>query len=330
MNKRDSVLEGVLEATRLHAQLGSPKRLHTDGNVDVFGVIVRMKLGLVFRPLKGLLGAYLPGDNPGILVTTERPLSIQRFTGAHELGHFFMKHQGSLDDNSVIERSPFAKGYEPVEVAANSFAAAFLMPRWLLEHHAEKQHWTRSNFAETHTIYQLSLRVGTSYQATCWGLQQQGVLNIRDAKLLADIEVKGLKKQLLGERTLQSWHGNVWVLTEKDQGTLICGEPHDVFIVRLKEQSGAGYLWDLDQVRAAGFNIVSDERVIPHHEKDVGGAVERVLTAKSEVPTMGNFEFLQRRPWDQSDVIGNFSLGYDLRGKEQGKPRAARENLPAA
>jgi hypothetical protein len=29
-----------------------------------------------------LLGAYLPHPIPGVLVTTERPLSIQRFTEA--------------------------------------------------------------------------------------------------------------------------------------------------------------------------------------------------------------------------------------------------------
>lgn len=324
-------MEGVLEAARLHKDLDSLRYLRDGGgSVDVFGVIVGLRVSLVFRPLNGLLGAYLPGAKPGILVTTERPLSIQRLTGAHELGHFFMQHRGSLDDTTVIQRSPFAKDYEPMEVAANSFATAFLMPNWLLEHHAERQKWTRLSFSDPHTVYQLSLRIGASYQATCWGLHQQGVLELKQAKILADAEPKGLKQELLGKHGLKSWYPNIWILTEKDQDILIHGEPHDIFIVRLREQSGAGYLWNLDQVKSAGFNIVSDERVVPPHDVEIGGAIERVLTAKSEVPTTGSFEFLQRRPWDESDVIGRLSLGYDLRGKEQGKPRVAREKLSVA
>ncbi len=204
------------------------------------------------------------------------------------------------------------------------------MPRRVLEHHVEKQKWTASDLFNSSLIYQLSLRVGTSYQATCWALQQQGVLNVQQAKQLADTEVKSIKKKLMGVHRPKSWRGNVWALTEKDEGSLIRGEPEDVFIVRLREQSGAGYLWDLEQVQSAGFDIVSDERVGSAPVSEIGGAVDRIVTAISEVPAMGNFEFLQCRPWDKSDIISNFSMGYDLRGKEQGRPRAARENLPAA
>jgi Zn-dependent peptidase ImmA (M78 family) len=54
------------------------------------------------------LGAYLSDPAPGVLITTQGPMSIQRFTAAHELGHFSMRHQPSLDDDSILRRVAMA------------------------------------------------------------------------------------------------------------------------------------------------------------------------------------------------------------------------------
>ena len=79
------------------------------GNVDVFGAIHAIDLPLLLRPLQGLLGAYLRDPAPGVLVTTQRPMSIQRFTAAHELGHFSLRHDPSLDDESILRRMPIGR-----------------------------------------------------------------------------------------------------------------------------------------------------------------------------------------------------------------------------
>ncbi len=87
-NRRDAVLEGTLEAARLQRHFRLEKTItQHDGRIDVFTAIIDKGAQLVFRKLEGLLGAYIPVPNPGILVTTERTLAIQRFTAAHELGH---------------------------------------------------------------------------------------------------------------------------------------------------------------------------------------------------------------------------------------------------
>ncbi|MGE5501922.1 MAG: ImmA/IrrE family metallo-endopeptidase, partial [Ignavibacteriales bacterium] len=144
-SRREEIHHGKKEAARLHRDLGIRSKIEgRGGRVDVFGAILDLDLPLLFRPLKGLLGAYLPGPYPGIMVTNQRPLQIQRFTGAHELGHAVMKHEGSLDDESILHRSPFGRAsYNFVELAADAFASAFLTPRWLLETHAALQGWDR-------------------------------------------------------------------------------------------------------------------------------------------------------------------------------------------
>ncbi|MDQ0138120.1 hypothetical protein J2T08_006065 [Neorhizobium galegae] len=125
-----SVRNGTLAAARLHAQLNLRGQVEAQGGgVDVFSAIQTVDLPLLLRPLKGLLGAYLSDPCPGVLVTTERPMSIQRFTAAHELGHFMLRHQPSLDDEeSVLRRMPMDN--QPAENFQEVEADAFASPSW--------------------------------------------------------------------------------------------------------------------------------------------------------------------------------------------------------
>ena len=331
-NKRDSVLDATLQAELLHRELKTREQLQKgSASVDVFSIILQLEIDLVFRPLQGLLGAFVPEPSPGILVTTERQLSIQRFTAAHELGHFWMKHELSLDDEGILRRNPFISNrYSLQEVAADSFAAMFLMPEWLVAHHAEKQHWNWQSLSDPSNIYQLSLRMGTSYEAMANALFKYGTLDRSTFDQVAATQPKKIKRGLLGAYEIEDWRPNVWLLTERDQGTVIHGEPNDIFIVQLKEQSSAGYLWNLDQLKREGFVVVNDERRVPPAEEGIGGAVDRVLTARSQAPLLGEISAVHARPWDSQDSIAYFSFGYDLRGKESGMSRVERERPVAA
>ena len=101
-----------MAAGRLHRKLDLRPQLEKEaGSVDVFDAIHALDVPLLLRPLKSLLGAYLREPSPGLLVTTERPMSIQRFTAAHELGHYYLGHEPSLDDESILRRMPI--GEEP-------------------------------------------------------------------------------------------------------------------------------------------------------------------------------------------------------------------------
>ena len=243
-SRRDAVLHGTLEATRLHRTLGTRNKIAVyGGRVDVFAAIIEQRAELIFKPLDGLLGAYIPTPYPGILVTAERSLAIQRYTAAHELGHFYMKHKGTLDDETILQRSPVLSGtYGPNEIAADAFASEFLVPEWLVNYHAERQRWTGTDLCKPATLYQFALRVGTSYEATCRTLERHGILSRSSSASLLSVERKKIKQQLLGGRTLSNWFPNVWLLTKKDEGSVIYGEPNDVFIVRLNEHTGSGYI----------------------------------------------------------------------------------------
>jgi hypothetical protein len=76
-SRRDAILEDSKAAARIHQELEMRRQVETQASsVDVFGTIVRQRIPLVFKPLDGLLGAYLPRPIPGIIVTTQRQLSV--------------------------------------------------------------------------------------------------------------------------------------------------------------------------------------------------------------------------------------------------------------
>ena len=331
-SRRDAILKGTRAAAKIHREFDMRRQIEKrTSSIDVFGTIVKRKIPLVFRPLDGLLGALVASPAPGIIVTTKRQLSVQRFTGAHELGHAEMDHQDSLDDESMLTRSE-SPGWDddPLEAAANAFATGFLLPKWLLILQCERHHWTRYALSKPDVVYQLSLRTGTSYQATCLALLRHKLIDETQFGGLRQIEVKQLKQDLLDGYQLEKWYPDVWILTEADDESMIEGDSLDVFVLRLRENSGAGYLWNINDLKNAGFLLFRDERLIPDVEDDVGGEVERVVGARLGQSGVGHIDLTQTRPWQTSgSALKHFSFTFDLRGKESGRPRAERRLVAA-
>lgn len=328
MNRREVILDAVDAAIRLHRQMNSEHLVQSrGGGVDVFDVILSQSVPLLFRPLDRLLGAFLPQPSAGIIITTQRNLAIQRFTAAHELGHLILGHRVSLDDESILHRLPFGTtNYSAVETAADAFAASFLIPTWLLDIHAEHQGWNKASLEDPRIVYQLSLRIGASYEATCRMLERYNHINQHTLRKHLAITPKTIKQDLLGNHKLTDWYPDVWELSERDQNMLIQGGPDDVFIIRLKENSGAGYLWSTDELNGAGFTTISDEVFVPDASETVGGMVDRVLIAQSQTEGTGELDLKQTRPWEESPSdFDHFILKYELFGRESGLPRAQRE-----
>jgi predicted secreted protein len=256
-------------------------------------------------------------------------LRIQRFTGAHELGHVVLGHVLSLDGPEILGRAP--GGWADIEVAADSFASMFLLPKWLLQTHARRQGWNLESMSDPHAVYQLSLRVGASYQATCIALERHGIIDARIREKLVAKERRQIKAELLDLLRLENYYADVWSITERDEGLIIEGQPEDLFVLRLPEQAGAGYLWNLNGLVEAGFAILRDEREIPRPDEVIGGPVTRALTARHGEPSSGALTIELRRPWETTELPASvLHLNYELFGKEIGMPRAARQQLTAA
>lgn len=329
---RDAILNAVAAAARLHRDYGAEAAAEEGkGRIDVFRMLADHKIPFMFRPLSGLLGAFLNDPVPGVLVTSQRPLAVQRFTAAHELGHALLGHQPSLDDADILRRTPFSPRpqYELHEIEADAFAAELLTPRWLIVHHMKQQGWTHDDLRYPATVYQLSLRIGVSYSATCYALQRHKAIDGSCCQRLLQVQPRSIKRELAEGVQPANWYGDVWVLTERDDGLLLEGSRTDLVVVKLPEHSGSGFLWRLDEFLATGLRVLNDIRSADSStDAAIGSHVTRRVTVQPIEIAKGHARLTEVRPWQPSDPVQVFTLGVDLFGPvSAGLLPAEREQL---
>lgn len=319
-------LQAVAAAKRVHRALDLQQRaVEVGGQVDVFDAIAELDIALIFKPLKTALGLCLPQPLRGIMVTTERSLHIQRITAAHELGHIILEHRGSID-REIFEQGPFgpSQGRDIQEIEAEAFAAEFLLPRWLYRHHVQNQGWSLSHLRNPEIVYQLSLRMGASYEATCWGLLGHQILPRGDVDALRKTKVAKLKLGLGEEfRPADSW-ADVWKVTDRDDGATITGNPDDLIRVELDEAVGGGFRWNAEALSEAGYEVLADSSSFSRDPLLYGAPARRVLIARPPGPGATKLILRETQPWREAEVDDAvFAVELALYGKEKGGPARA-------
>lgn len=327
---RSAASHGAAAAARIHRGLGSQRNVERGiGWVDVFGAIAELDVPLLLRPLDGLLGAYFRAPEPGILVTTKRPFAIQRFTAAHELGHHCLGHESSLDDEITLRESggPNAARSDLREIEANAFATGFLLPKWLIDRQTTIRGWQAEHLADPVVVYQLSLRMGASFEATWRALRNYDLISAEIALRMQRTRLRQVKETLLGGYEPPNYRRDVWLLTQHDQGTWIQASRRDFFVIRLREHPASGYVWDAGEFSRHGFAIAEDVREEGPTD-EVGAPVYRRLLVKPAAEAREELSMGERRPWDARQQFNHFGFKCDLAGKEvSGASRAARRQM---
>lgn len=156
--------------------------------------VVPVDVEVVARALGiAVVGHDFGADISGVLIHNAGQVTIgynerdsllrQRFTIAHEIGHYALKHQreGLFVDNpgkhfSVLFRDGNSSTGERLqEREANAFAANLLMPRALLMEYVHRTSFDLSGEGEV--IQQLANDFNVSSQAMTYRLANLGVLN---------------------------------------------------------------------------------------------------------------------------------------------------------
>ncbi|MFP7675666.1 ImmA/IrrE family metallo-endopeptidase [Marivita sp. S0852] len=312
---RRSILRGMKGAMRLLQDLGYDQGAKRAQRVDVFDSIDRRGAALMFQPLDRLLGAFMKQDDAaGIILNTERPLGMQRFTAAHELGHLALGHDPHADDEGILRRGPIADSrfnqVPPEEREADAFASFFLLPSHLITAQMEVQGWDVHHVTSPEIVYQASLRFGTSYAGAVYGLERESVITRGMRQQLLKAKPKDLKLDLLdGQPLPNARRSDVWLLTERDEGAVIEAGRDDLFLLRLNEATGAGYVWTFDELKAAGFAILKDGRE-PVPEGVIGSPTVRRIIAQAGYPTANTLKLKECRPWDPDDDPQTLTLHY--------------------
>lgn len=311
MSIRDDLLTAARRANEVLEEFEVRKRIEQGyTRVDPVRIAENADVPVMFQSLQKLLGAYVNDGRPGIMLNVDRGPGLIHMTCAHELGHFFLGHDPHIDFS--IEYGETADIFER---QADQFAFSLLAPRWLLKKILTNKTWL-SALSDPVTVYQLSLRLGTSYSSTVWTLYRMKIISWTVAEELVRVPPKKLKAYLTGGEVPDDV-GDVWLIDQRDRECIL--EPHksDHFVFDLPSNAGSGYVWSLEEVAAEGYiveplqNDVRKTSVGEHFGRNPSFGVERnvryVAFPNGEGPhhvaERKSFFMYQRRPWEES-VLG--------------------------
>lgn len=143
----------------------------TNSGIPVDLERIAVHLGILIRreALDGDISGFLfrQNDQAAIVVNRRQSKTRQRFTIAHEIGHYILDHKRDeihVDRAFVLKfRRGKPAGSDPDEIQANAFAAALLMPRDMLS--ADIRSFEHNGVIDDTTIQTLANKYGVSIQA---------------------------------------------------------------------------------------------------------------------------------------------------------------------
>ena len=333
---RQARLKGMKAANRILGMLEAREKIEEwGGQIDVFGALAEFDIVVMFKPLDGLLGAFLRGDQPGALISTKRPRSVQRFTAAHELGHFVLEHEPSLDSPDVLSRAASGWMGKPdqyranlQEIEADAFASEFLVPRWLILRHAQAQNWSLADLSVPENIYQLSLRCGASFEATVRILNGNSFINKAAADRALTHKPKDFKSSLRADAPLANSWADVVRLSELDaQSRSLKVGIDDLIAIELPQRASTGFVWRLQAPTDADVKIEHEASRLT--AEPLGGKSTRVFVLSVNQPGHTDIELAEKRPWSD-ECLRSLTFNIDAETAESGLSRANRQRLLAA
>lgn len=288
--------EAAIEATT-QLELIKPS---WEQEIDIFSIIEHAGIPLMFRRMKRLFGAYIPAEDKisskeGILINSNHPRSLQRYTAAHEFAHHIQDKSLSLDEEmEVLERTQQII-LNPKERFAEHFASWFLMPPQLIRNLAKKLDIAVKQ-PEPNAIYQLSLALGTSYKATITQLVTLQEITFHQAEALRQWQPKEIKGQLSWDDNLLNPRNDVWFITGNYRSQHIHPRVGDELCVALREIPSTGYVW----VRAdsgAKIELLGQRFIEPESGVGFGAEGQHKYYFILTEPGPYNLSLTMQRPW---------------------------------
>lgn len=150
--------------------------------VDVEKIANQLGLRVFTEDLGSEISGVLVSRDGAASIAVRRsdPVVRRRFTIAHEIGHFYLRHHihrselvHADKDSQVIYRSAKAsEGLDQMEVQANQFAASLLMPTKLVREHVDSM----PKPLRDEDVTQLARKFNVSVQAMTIRLTTLGLL----------------------------------------------------------------------------------------------------------------------------------------------------------
>jgi IrrE N-terminal-like domain len=309
--------------------------------VDVFSICENLDLWLAFMPMDGLLGAFLPEGTGGILITDRRQVTVQRFTAAHELGHWRLEHGRSLSldsEEQVLGANPGER-----ERLAQVFASNLLMPPTLVLSLAERIGIGDQDPIRPDQAYFVARESGVSYEAAVRQLTNMQIITPADATSLLRIRPLDIKSQLAGGRRPIYGYADVWPVDELWNDQSVSVRIEDEIVISLPENQSTGYRWMFHDEVGEVVTMPEPPRIVTTRANSIdSGAIEHFLeTAKEEISSRAPTHAIERvkrfddtssaKPFERNmhgtaEVVGDAYLagrGLNLSPRDSRKVRLA-------
>jgi hypothetical protein len=314
-----------------------------DEPVDVFDIVDRLGLWLVFNRLNSLLGATLPKGTGGIMLTTQRGPAVQRYTAAHEIGHVILDLNEPAFDTDIDIFHPTADR----EQLAQLFAGQLLMPPPLVFETCARHGITSDASVTASSVYLTARDMGASYEAAVRQLSNLDIIgpSTRDV-LLAQTPMQIKTELCHGHRPRGAV--DVWPVDLAATGSEVMLTEGDEVVVTLPENRTTGYRWltreEISEraVReasqppepfATGFSPTATEADPPLEARPPRSAAA-VNRALMRVPGNAGARRTLRGTSQQAEPT-DVEVAHDVDGvvpemPEMGEPRSALEAPPAS
>jgi Zn-dependent peptidase ImmA (M78 family) len=172
MKKSNKQSKAVAEARRLLKEHG------TTLPIDIAAIVKRLGVGVRLQPMEeSVSGMLVIRDGRATIgVNQSHHPNRQRFTLAHELGHYLLhskRTQVFVDSSTMFFRDGLAaEGIDKVEIDANAFAAELLMPEGVLRDITRHQ---PLDAFDDRAIQSLAVKFGVSVRALTIRLTKLGL-----------------------------------------------------------------------------------------------------------------------------------------------------------
>jgi Zn-dependent peptidase ImmA (M78 family)/predicted secreted protein len=318
-------LSAYREATRVHRELG----INLTERIDPFSALSALGVVVMRRPLRGVAGLYIPSMSPdelapGAMVNVLHPVSKQRFTAAHELGHHRRDKEAVVDqDTEWLARK--GDSMSDRERFAEAFAAWFLMPRELVERGLARLR-VRAADIDPALAYRLALELGTSYQATVHHLGDLKRITSTHRRSLLAASPASIKEALGARETGEDLRRDVWQIDPRRDASPVQAVAGDLLVVEMEETPSSGYLWSI--AVPDGISLLTDDWRSAEVD-EIGGAGVRRFFLRLDEPGASTIRIEKRRPW-----LGAVADYHHLKVQARHRPQAGivepRQLLPAA
>lgn len=288
------------QAQRLRVQMG----IADDEVVDVYDVIRRMGIWLVFNEFKDLLGAMSREGAGGIIINPARPLGMQRYTAAHELGHYVLHSDldASWDTNADVMGSASIQEQE-----AQAFASAFLMPRKLVNVTLGRLR-APGGPLDADTVYAASRDIGVSYEAMLVQLAQMNKITTVELQTLRKVKPATVKKRL-GGTDGRLTAKQVWTVDAQRGVSELAVIEGDEIAVALPENPTTGFRW---HSHPSGLDLVDDQFILRDDAAVGEGGTRRLVYRAHDVGTVDQL-IEERRPFAPDDSVASMRLHATVR-----------------